>query len=204
MKFKLFPETIFLTVNILDRYLEKTPINRSRLQLLGVSAMLVASKYEDIYTPDVHDFVYITDSAYTRDDVLTMETSILKVLKFNICTPSSYRFLERYCKIIGTEDKQFCLCRYFIELALVEYKMLRYKQSLIAAAGVYLMHKVFHIMPEWPDSLEKNSPYTVNDLKPCAKDMCILFQRANKVELQSIRKKFLKPEFCNVASLTLI
>ena len=65
LKFKLVPETLFLTVNIIDRYLAKEQVNRQRLQLVGVTAMLVACKYEEIYPPIVKDFVYITDNAYT-------------------------------------------------------------------------------------------------------------------------------------------
>lgn len=72
-KFKLLPETLFLTVNIIDRYLEKVVIKRSQLQLVGVSAMLIACKYEEIYAPEVKDFVYVTDKAYTREEVLRME-----------------------------------------------------------------------------------------------------------------------------------
>ena len=61
--------------------------------------MLIASKYEEIYAPEVRDFVYITDKAYTKDEILQMESSILSELDFNICTPSSYRFIERFTKI---------------------------------------------------------------------------------------------------------
>lgn len=73
LKFKLLPETLFLTVNMIDRYLEKTVIPRTKLQLIGVTAMLIASKYEEIYAPEVRDFVYITDRAYTKEEILKME-----------------------------------------------------------------------------------------------------------------------------------
>lgn len=70
LKFKLAPETLFLGINLIDRYLEVAPVTKDRLQLVGVSAMLIACKYEEIYPPEVKDFVYITDSAYTREEVL--------------------------------------------------------------------------------------------------------------------------------------
>jgi len=66
LKFKLLPETLFITVNILDRYLEKSKVGKSRLQLVGVTALLIASKYEEIYPPELKDFVYITDKAYSK------------------------------------------------------------------------------------------------------------------------------------------
>jgi G2/mitotic-specific cyclin-B, other len=66
LKFKLLPETLFITVSLIDRYLEKIQIKRNNLQLVGVTAMLIATKYEEIYAPEVRDFVYITDNAYTK------------------------------------------------------------------------------------------------------------------------------------------
>lgn len=66
LKFKLLPETLFLTINLIDRYLQKEVVKRNKLQLIGVTAMLIASKYEEIYAPEVRDFVYITDKAYNK------------------------------------------------------------------------------------------------------------------------------------------
>ena len=51
LKFKLMPETLYLTINLIDRYLEKETIMRNKLQLVGVTAMFIASKYEEIYAP---------------------------------------------------------------------------------------------------------------------------------------------------------
>merc|ERR1712045_2401 len=77
MKFKLLQETLYLTVTIIDRYLELVPVKRSRLQLVGCTAMLLASKYEEIYAPEVRDFIYISDNAYTPDQILEMERHML-------------------------------------------------------------------------------------------------------------------------------
>jgi len=73
LKFKLLQETLYLTVNIIDRFLEKENVMRNKLQLVGVTAMLIASKYEEIYPPIVTDFVYITDNAYSKKEILEME-----------------------------------------------------------------------------------------------------------------------------------
>lgn len=73
LKFKLMPETLFITVSLIDRFLERVQIKRHNLQLVGVTAMLIASKYEEIYAPEVNDFVYITDNAYTKQQIFEME-----------------------------------------------------------------------------------------------------------------------------------
>lgn len=93
LRFKLKAETLFLTINIIDRYLEKTQIMRTRLQLVAVAALLIAAKYEEIYVPDMKDFVFISDNAYSRQDILEMERSILITLEFNINIQSTYLFL---------------------------------------------------------------------------------------------------------------
>jgi len=87
MKYKLRPETLFLTVQCIDRYLTKMPVMRKRLQLVGVVAMFIAAKFEEIHAPEVADFVYITDSAYTKEDILTMECQMLTTLDFQIVVP---------------------------------------------------------------------------------------------------------------------
>ena len=69
LKFKLVPETLYLTVNLIDRYLEREEVSRPKLQLVGVTSLLIASKYEEIYPPELRDLVYICDRAYTRADV---------------------------------------------------------------------------------------------------------------------------------------
>ena len=65
-KFKLLPETLFITINLIDRFMSQHRIEKEEVQLLGVSAMLIATKYEEIYTPTVKDFIFMTKNAYTR------------------------------------------------------------------------------------------------------------------------------------------
>jgi hypothetical protein len=67
LKFKLLPETLFLTVNLIDRYTYIKQVKRNDYQLLGVTAMLIACKYEEIYAPEIRDFIYMTDKAYTKE-----------------------------------------------------------------------------------------------------------------------------------------
>ena len=104
--------------------------------------MLIASKYEEIYAPEVRDFVYITDKAYTKEEILKMEFLLLTTLDYNICTPSSFRFLERYAKIAQFDVKRFSMAQYLIELPLIEYKMLKYHPSYLAASAVFLTNKI--------------------------------------------------------------
>ncbi|KAH9330317.1 hypothetical protein KI387_002425, partial [Taxus chinensis] len=98
-EYKLVPDTLYLTVSYIDRYLSKNVVNRQRLQLLGVTCMLVASKYEEICAPQVEEFCYITDNTYFRDEVLQMESKVLQHLSFELSTPTIKCFLRRFVRV---------------------------------------------------------------------------------------------------------
>uniref|UniRef100_A0A0E0PCN9 Cyclin-like domain-containing protein n=1 Tax=Oryza rufipogon TaxID=4529 RepID=A0A0E0PCN9_ORYRU len=105
-KFELMDETLFLTVNIVDRFLEKQVVPRKKLQLVGVTAMLLACKYEEVAVPVVEDLVLISDRAYTKGQILEMEKLILNTLQFNMSVPTPYVFMRRFLKA-AQSDKQF-------------------------------------------------------------------------------------------------
>jgi cyclin A len=64
------------------------------MQLLGVACLLIASKYEEICPPQVEELCYISDNTYTKDEVLKMEASVLKYLKFEMTAPTTKCFLR--------------------------------------------------------------------------------------------------------------
>lgn len=197
-KFKLLDETLFLTVNILDRYLSKTQVAKEQLQLIGVSSMLIACKYEEIYTPEIKDFVYITDSAYTSEEVLEFENKILRALDFDVTVPSSFRFLQRYCKVCEFDDLAFNFSRFVLELSLVDYKYLKYRPSNLAAASMYVTQKVMRTCFR---SLNEHTPCTDSEIRNCAKELTVTLQKAENHSLQAVRKKFMHEKFCEAAKI---
>ena len=138
MKFRLLPETLYLCVNIIDRYLALQKVVRNKLQLVGVTALLIACKYEEIYPPEVRDCVYITDRAYTRQEVLDMEAAIVKTLKFTLTVPTGYPFIQRFLHITSSTPVVRHLASYYMERMLQEHAALAFKPSLLAAAAVCL------------------------------------------------------------------
>jgi cyclin B len=201
LKFKLVQETLFLTVNLIDRFLEKKNIMRNRLQLVGVTSMLIACKYEEIYAPEIRDFVYITDKAYTKEDILQMENDILSALEFNVTVPSSFRFLEVFSHYLKLDENCFMFCRYLLELFLIEYRMIKYCPSILAAASIYIALKITK-KPE-ANMVPKITNYSEEKLRECAKDICIILDNVEKSSLQAIRKKFSLPKFLEVAKIKL-
>lgn len=138
MKFRLEQETLYLCINILDRYLSRVRVERKQLQLVGVTALLIASKYEEIYPPEVKDCVYITDRAYTRQDILDMEATILAELQFNLTVPNAYPFLQRFLFIVNATSTMSIASRYYLDRMLQEHDVLQFRPSLLAAAVVCL------------------------------------------------------------------
>jgi hypothetical protein len=121
--------------------------------------MLIACKYEEIYPPIVKDFVYITDNAYTKEEILTMEKKMLTILDFDIQITSAFRFLERYSKIAKTDSLVFNLARYLMELSFTNYKMLRFSASNLASSALYLSLKMTKHSFCWNESLAKHSHF---------------------------------------------
>ena len=193
LKFKLMPETLYLTVNLIDRYLEKEQIMRNKLQLVGVTAMFIASKYEEIYAPECRDFVYISDKAYTREQILQMEGLMLSKLNFQLTTPNAFVFVKRFCKVAGIattpRSTTELLANYLVELTLQEYKMLKYLPSTICASAVYLALKTKGQEP-WTPDLARHSTYKEADLQACVRDMHLLHKNAAADSLQAVRKKY--------------
>merc|ERR1719430_2130310 len=149
--------TLFTTVAILDRFLmaDVTNISRQKLQLVGVAAMLIAAKYEEIYAPEVKDFVYITDRAYSERDILKMEIRILATLKFDLGRPLPLHFLRRASKAGGVEAATHTLAKYIMELSLGAYGMCAVAPSKLAAAALLLS---IHLLDPQPGSLHPLHP----------------------------------------------
>ena len=118
--------------------MEGLTITRSKLQLVGVAAMFLASKVEEVYAPACSDFVYITDHAYTEDAIKKMEMKILQTLKFGLFEPLSIHFLRRFSKAGDVDVLQHSLAKFAIELALVEYDLVPVPGSKLAASALCL------------------------------------------------------------------
>ena len=198
LKFKLTPETMYITVNLIDRYLEKKQVKRTKLQLIGVTAMLIACKYEEIYPPEIKDFVYITDNAYNKKEVLDMEIEMLKTLNYNITFPTQYKFLEFYKKKLNLDDCSFFYCWYCIELSLIDYKMNKYNNRVITASACLVTLHLFKIYSD--NLLENVTGFKIDDLMDCAKDICLLIENGT-YNLQAVKKKFSLSKYMNVAKI---
>lgn len=135
-------EVLYLSVKLLDLYLSTTKIEKERLQLLGGAAMFIACKFEERIPPVIDDFIYVSDNAYDRSELIKMEIDILKTVEFDLGAPLSYTFLRRYAKCLRADMKFLTLSRYILELALQDYQFAYERDSHKACAALYLAMKM--------------------------------------------------------------
>jgi hypothetical protein len=202
MKFKLVPETLYLCVNIIDRYCTITPVPRSKLQLVGVTALLIACKYEEIYPPEVRDCVYITDNAYSRQEVLDMERDMLERLLFRITVPTAMQFLVRFLKVTKAPQMVKIAAHYYCERVLQEHDMLKFEPSLVSCAAVHLAVNnndvlgIDHSAPTcgYPSVLQQYTGYSKEEVEECAAIIAKKVSEepvtASRRQLIAVKKKY--------------
>ncbi|PWN44949.1 hypothetical protein IE81DRAFT_320928 [Ceraceosorus guamensis] len=191
-KFRLLPETLFLGLNIVDRFLSKRIINVSKLQLVGLTAMFVASKYEEVLCPSVSNWVYIAEGGYSEDEILRAEQYMLKILGFNLSYANPMNFLRRISKADNYDIQTRTVAKYFMEISLVDHRLIASPPSLVAAASAWLARKCLD-RGDWTPTLVHYSSYSEAELLSTAEvmlDYCL-----RPVIHQSLFKKYGSSKF---------
>ena len=208
-KFGFTDETLYMTVSIIDRYLSGNFISKKNLQLLGITALFISCKHEEIDLPKINDFTYITNNAYEKEEVVNMENDVLKYLKFNLLFPSPIKFFEYLSLNFNFDEKMHMMGKYLMESFLLDIKYIKYKPSMIACASCYIVMKFFK-MKNYKDSYDKKyyslptdgkSKFNENDIKDCAKDICSLIDNIYKKKFFGCQKKFSDDKHQNVSVL---
>ncbi|XP_026175809.1 G2/mitotic-specific cyclin-B2-like [Mastacembelus armatus] len=190
-RFQLLQETLYLTVAILDRFLQVQPVSRRKLQLVGVTAMLVACKYEEMYAPEVGDFAYITDNAFTKSQILEMEQLVLRSLNFQLGRPLPLHFLRRASKVADCDVERHTLAKYLMELTLLDYNMVHYRPSEVAAASLCLSQLLLDGLP-WSPTQQHYSTYDEAHLTPIMQHIAknVVVVNEGKTKFQAVKNKY--------------
>lgn len=199
--FELFHETLYLAVRMVDRYLDRKNVKKLHLQLLGVTAIFLASKMEERYPPPLEDFIFVCDRAYTEDQILKMERVLCAELEYEVYMPLSYSFLRRYGKCVNADMRMLTIGRYVLELALQEYEYVTYRPSLLAAAALfYSMQKSGN--STWDTTCRHYTNYSVDELESLVSmmDKSAVSAASNK-HCKTIYKKYSHQVFFKVALL---
>ncbi|KAL4641777.1 cyclin A2-like [Arapaima gigas] len=198
-EYKLQNETLYLAVNYIDRFLSSMSVLRGKLQLVGTAAMLLASKFEEIYPPEVAEFVYITDDTYTKKQVLRMEHLVLKVLSFDLAAPTINQFLTQYFMFQPVSKKVESLSMFLGELSLIDSDpFLKYLPSQTAAAAFILAHYTIS-GGSWTAPLVEVTGYTLESLTPCITDLHQTYLNASQHAQQSVKEKYKASKYQEVS-----
>lgn len=204
LKYRLRSETLHLAVNLIDRYLGRTSVMRKRLQLVGVVAMFIASKFEEISPPELRDWVYMTDKAYTQEEVLVMECSMLTTLSFQIMVPTAAHFFPGLQKANGCNNVHRELAQYILELGLLDMGTLQYSPSHVVSAALLLSNELLGRRPAWPPGMAQDSRHAEASLRDCTEALRKQLD-ANRGgaggQLQALYKKYSSAQRHSVAAL---
>lgn len=137
-RFHLLPETLFLAINIIDRFLSEKVVQLDRVQLVGITAMFIASKYEEVLSPHVGNFKHVADNGFSESEILSAERFILQTLEYDLSYPNPMNFLRRISKADNYDIQTRTVAKYLLEISVVDHRFMSYRPSHVAAAAMYL------------------------------------------------------------------
>ncbi|KAL0274913.1 UNVERIFIED_CONTAM: hypothetical protein PYX00_002935 [Menopon gallinae] len=196
--FRLLNETVQLAIALLDRFMQDHPgIVKDELQLVAVACIFLASKYEEMYPPDLEDLVDISAKTYTKGQILKMEQVIFSALDFQMGRPLPSQFLRRYGRAGSVDFVTYCFSKYFIDLSLVNYSLCHIRPSLLAAACLYL--SLYLSADEsntdfWTPTLVYYSQYSAETLKPIVSKIASIVLEVPTSKFQTVPNKYLDPK----------
>ncbi|KAF8656848.1 hypothetical protein AX16_002395 [Volvariella volvacea WC 439] len=197
LRYHMFPETLWIAVNIVDRFLSKRVVSLAKLQLVGVTAMFIAAKYEEILAPSVEEFVFMTDNGFSKEEILKGERIVLQTLDFRVsqyCSP--YSWMRKISRADDYDLHTRTLSKFLTEVTLLDHNFLRVKPSLVAAVGMYCARKM--LGGDWDDAFVFYSGYTEEQLRP-GHELLIAKLLEPGFEKQYIFKKYAHRKFMQAA-----
>ncbi|KAF5307167.1 hypothetical protein FQR65_LT00683 [Abscondita terminalis] len=195
--FKMTLETLHMSVAILDRYLQlNNNIGKQNLQLVGITSILIAAKYEEMYLPPLTDFAEISDNFFSCADIKKMELDVLSTLGFKLGRPLSLQFLRRYNKIGNVSPEHHYLAKYLLEIFLLQYELCHVNPSLQAAAACCLSLSILNEVSDprivWTKTLVCCSSYKYVDIKSTVINLAYYLHKIESSKFLAIKEKYSK------------
>lgn len=198
-RFHLLPETIFLAINIIDRFLSTRVVELEKLQLVGITAMFIASKYEEVLSPHVQNFKHVADDGFTEEEILKAERFVLAALNYDLSYPNPMNFLRRISKADNYDIQTRTLAKYLLEISLLDHRFMQYPPSQIAAGSMYLARLILE-RGEWDATIAHYAGYTEAEIEPVFKLMVDYLRRP--VTHEAFFKKYASKKFLKASILT--
>ncbi|GCE98975.1 hypothetical protein ZYGM_003672 [Zygosaccharomyces mellis] len=198
-KFQCYPETLFLTINVMDRFLAKNKVTLSKLQLLAVTSLFIAAKFEEVTLPKLSDYAYITDGAASKHDIKSAEMFMLTSLSFDIAWPNPMNFLRRISKADSYDFQTRSIGKFLLEYTMCCHKFINVKPSVMSAMSMFVARRISQRNePVWDETFKHYSG-DIDALKDQRfQDLCkeLIHEIASpQTRLDSLILKFKKPKY---------
>ncbi|QIW94649.1 hypothetical protein AMS68_000167 [Peltaster fructicola] len=163
-RFNLLPETLFLCINYIDRFLTHKVVSLGKLQLVGATALFIAAKFEEVNCPTLQEIIFMVDGGYTMDELLKAERFMLSMLQFDLGWPGPMSFLRRISKADDYDLETRTLAKYFLEVTIMDERFIGCTPSFLAA-GAHCMARLMLRKGDWSMSHVGYSEYTYAQLR---------------------------------------
>ncbi|KAM9910130.1 hypothetical protein OXX69_004798 [Metschnikowia pulcherrima] len=199
-RFRLLPETLFLAINIMDRFMSVEIVEIGRLQLLATGSLFIAAKYEEVFSPSVKNYAHFTADSYTEQDILEAEKYILTTLQFDLSYPNPMNFLRRISKADDYDVQSRTLGKYLLEISIVDHHFIGVLPSLCAAAAMYISRLILGKSPVWHGNLiHYSGGYKVDDMHDCVR-LLVRYLSA-PIEHDEFHKKYARGKFLRASQV---
>ncbi|KAF3764849.1 hypothetical protein M406DRAFT_91116 [Cryphonectria parasitica EP155] len=198
-RFHLLPETLFLAINIIDRFLSEKVVQLDRVQLVGITAMFIASKYEEVLSPHVGNFKHVADNGFSESEILAAERFILQTLEYDLSYPNPMNFLRRISKADNYDIQTRTVAKYLLEISIVDRRFMPYRPSHVAAAAMYMARLILD-RGDWDETLSFYAGYTETEIEPIIHLMVDYLARP--VAHEAFFKKYASKKFLKASILT--
>lgn len=196
VEYRLQEETLHLAVSHLDRFLSVMSVRREKLQLVATTCLFIAAKYEEANPPQIGEFVYITDDAYTEGHVRRMEQRVFLTLGFNVSPPTALYFAKLLCRAAGIDGAAAHLTQYLVELSLLDGEsFLYFTPSQVAASAVTVALHALHQPVVWPAACAELTGMDIEDFEECAAEVHRMHEASAAYPLQTIRQKYMASRY---------
>ena len=173
----------------------------------------MACKYEEMTIPGMNDFVYVSDNAYSKEDMKDMERRMISTLSYNLGRPLSINFLRRYSKIVQATDIEHTLGKYLLDLTFVDHSLSHMAPSYLSACASFLSRYLFAyrrltlstsitLLVErlWPTRfMTYHTGYSYEELRQGVEQLGQLLIGQDTTKLRSVQKKFSQSNVFSVA-----
>ena len=198
-RFHLLPETLFLAINVIDRFLSEKVVQLDRLQLVGITAMFIASKYEEVLSPHVANFRHVADDGFSESEILSAERFILTTLNYDLSYPNPMNFLRRISKADNYDIQSRTIGKYLMEISLLDHRFMAYRPSHVAAGAMYLARLILD-RGEWDETLSYYAGYTEEEIEPVF--LLMVDYLARPIVHEAFFKKYASKKFLKASILT--